>query len=48
MEYVILENLYTTTNINSNPFIDQDKSKIKFIKISTQGSLRTSKGLYNP
>jgi hypothetical protein len=39
MKGVILENLSTITNIESLPFLDLDKPKIKSIEISTQGSL---------
>jgi hypothetical protein len=48
MKYVILENLSTTTNMESLPFLDLGKSKIKSIEILTQGSLGTSEGVYNP
>jgi len=45
MKCIILENLSTTTNIDSFHFLDLSKPKIKSIKILTQGSLSTSKGM---
>ena len=48
MKCAILENLSTTTKIESLPFLDLGKPKTKFIKISTQGALGTGRGLYNP
>jgi hypothetical protein len=42
-----LENLSTITNMESLPFLDLGKPKIKYIEISTQGSLEISKGVYN-
>jgi hypothetical protein len=48
MKCVILENLSITTNIESLPYLDMGKSKIKSIEISIQGSLGTCKGVYNP
>jgi hypothetical protein len=47
MKYSILENLSLTTNVESLPFLDLGKPKIKFIKISIQDSLGTDKGIYN-
>jgi hypothetical protein len=47
MKCVILENLSTTKNMKSLPFLDLGKPKIKSIEISTQGSLGTCKGVYN-
>jgi hypothetical protein len=47
MKYAILENLSTTTNIESLPFLDLGRPKMKSIKISTQGSLGTGKGVYS-
>jgi hypothetical protein len=48
MKCAILENLSTTTNIESLPFLDLGRPKIKSIEISTQGSLGTGKGVYSP
>jgi hypothetical protein len=48
MKCVILENLSTTTNIESLPFLDLGRPKIKSIETSTQGSLGKGKGVYNP
>jgi hypothetical protein len=48
MKCVILENLSITTNIESLPYFDMGKPKIKSIEISIQGSLGTCKGVYNP
>ena len=48
MKYAILENLSTTTKIESLPFVDLGKPKIKSIEISTQGALGIGKGVYNP
>jgi hypothetical protein len=47
MKCVILENLFTTTNMESLPFLDLGKPKIKSIEISTQCFLGTSKSVYN-
>jgi hypothetical protein len=47
-EIFILGNLSTTTNMESLPFLDLGKSKIKSIEISTQCSLGIGKGVYNP
>jgi len=43
----ILENLSTTTNIESLHFLDLGRPKMKSIEISTQGSLGTGKGVYS-
>jgi hypothetical protein len=43
---VILENLFTTTKIESLPFFDLGKPNIKSIDISTKGSLGTGKKIY--
>jgi hypothetical protein len=43
MKCIILENLSTKTNMDSFYFLNLGKPKIKSIKISTQGSLGTSK-----
>ena len=48
MKCAILENLSTITNIESLPFLDLGRPKIKSIETSTQGLLGTSKGVYNP
>jgi hypothetical protein len=48
MKCVVLENLLTTTKIESLPFFDLGKPKIKFIEISTQGSVGTGNGVYSP
>jgi hypothetical protein len=48
MKCAILENLSTTTKIESLPFLDIGKPKTKAIKISTQGAQGTGKGVYNP
>jgi len=47
MKCVILENLYTTLDMESIPFINLGKSRIKSIRISTKSSLGTGKGVYN-
>jgi glutamate synthase domain-containing protein 3 len=47
MKCVILENLSIITNIESLPYLDMGKPKIKSIEISIQGSLGTCKGVYN-
>lgn len=39
MKYAILENLFTTTNMEPLPLIGRGNSKKKFIDISTQSSL---------
>jgi hypothetical protein len=46
MKYVILENLSTTTNIESLPLSDLGNPKTKSMNITTQDSLGTSKGVY--
>jgi len=46
MKCAILENLSTTTKIESLPFFDLGKPKIKSIKISTQGLVGTWNGVY--
>jgi len=46
MKCVILENLSTTTKIESLPFFYLGKPKIKSIEISTQGLV--GNGVYNP
>jgi hypothetical protein len=48
MKCVILENLSTITNIESLPFLNLGKPKIKFIEILTHGSLGIGKGVYKP
>jgi hypothetical protein len=48
MKYVILENLSTTTKIESLPSFDLGKLKTKFIEISAQGSVGTSNCVYSP
>lgn len=48
MKCTLLENLSTTTKIESLPFFELDKPKTKSIKISTQGALGTGKWVYNP
>jgi hypothetical protein len=48
MKCVVLENLSTTTNIEYFPFLDLGRPKIKSIETSTQGSIGTGKGVYNP
>ena len=48
MKCAILENLSTTTKIESLPFLDLGKSKTKSIEISTQGTLGAGRGVYNP
>jgi hypothetical protein len=48
MKYVILENLSTTTKIQSLPFFGLGKPNIKSKYISTQGFLGTSKRVYKP
>jgi hypothetical protein len=48
MKCIILKNLSTTTNIDSLPFLDLGRPKIKSIEISTQGFLGTGKGMYSP
>jgi hypothetical protein len=45
---VILENLFTTTKLESLPLFELGKHIIKFIDISTQGSLGTFKEVYKP
>jgi hypothetical protein len=47
MKYIILKNLSTTTKIEP-PFFYLGKPKTNSKKISTQGSLGTSKGIYKP
>ena len=47
MKYAIFENLSTTTKIESLPFLDLGKHKIKSIEILTQGALGTGKGVHN-
>jgi hypothetical protein len=48
MKCAILENLSTTTKIESLPFFDIGKPKTKSIEISTQGSVGTNNGVYSP
>jgi hypothetical protein len=49
MKCIILENLSTTTEIESLLFLFYlGKPKTNSKKISTQGSLGTSKGIYKP
>jgi hypothetical protein len=48
MKCVILENLSTTTIIESLPFFDLGKPKTKYIEISTQGLVGIGNGVYNP
>jgi hypothetical protein len=48
MKCAILENLSTTTKIESLPFFDLGKPKTKSIEISTQGSVGTGNGVYSP
>jgi hypothetical protein len=48
MKCAILENLSTTTKIESLPFCDLGRAKTKSIEISTQGALGTGKGVYKP
>jgi hypothetical protein len=48
MKCAILKNLSTTTNMESLPFLDLGKPKIKSIEISTQDFLGIGKGIYNP
>jgi hypothetical protein len=48
MKCVILENISTTTNIESLPFLNLGRPKIKSIETLTQGSLGTGQGVYNP
>jgi len=48
MKCVILENLSITINIEFFPYLAMGKPKIKSIEISTQGSLGTCKGVFNP
>ena len=47
MKYAILENLSTTTKIESLPFFDLDKPKTKSIEISIQGLVGTGNGVYS-
>jgi hypothetical protein len=47
MKCIILENLSTKKNMESIPFLDLSEPKIKFIEISTQGSLGIGKDVYN-
>jgi hypothetical protein len=44
----ILENLSTTTKINSLPFFYLGKPKTKSIEISKQGLVDTNNGVYSP
>ena len=48
MKCAILLNLSTTTKILSLPFLILGKPNIKSIEMSTQGSVGTGKGVYNP
>ena len=48
MKCAILENLSTTTKIESLPFLNLGKPKKKSIEISTQGALDIGRGVYNP
>jgi hypothetical protein len=48
MKCAILENLSITINIESFPFLDLGRPKMKSIEISTQGSLGIGKGVYSP
>jgi hypothetical protein len=48
MKCVTLENLSTTTKIESLPFFDLGKPKTKSMEISIQGSTSTSNDVYNP
>jgi hypothetical protein len=48
MKCTILENLSTTTKIESLPFFDLGKPKTKSNEISTQGSVGTSNDAYSP
>jgi hypothetical protein len=48
MKCAILENLSTTTKIESLPFFDLGKPKTKSIEISTQRSIGTGNGVYSP
>jgi hypothetical protein len=48
MKCAILENLSTTTNTASFPYLVLGKPKRKSIEISSHGASGTGKGMYNP